>query len=179
MPFGDVAMATSKQFRGQPARTFLLFRTSERGYSVIELMVTMAIFAIVAKIALPEFDNRRMQITAAQRLLIADLRTARSNAISKSVHYQVTFPSTTQIKVSRMLENPVGSGTWVVDTTNVQTIKLPKVTNVPTALVGTTIEFNSRGLVVNLTGPQQIDAQDSFGNTKSLQVWPSGQVNEL
>ena len=176
---GGGGMPMFRKFRSQPVSTLARLCSSERGYSIIEIIVTMTIFAIIAKIALPEFDNRRLQVTQAQRLLIANLRTARCNAISKSVHYQVAFPSTTQISMSRMLENPAGSGTWVVDTNNVQTTKMPKVTNLPTALVGTTVEFNTRGLAINLTEPQQIDAQDIFGMTKSLQVWPSGQVNEL
>ncbi len=149
------------------------------GYSLVELMVTVSLVAIVAGIALPRWDPKRVQLSAAQRSVIANLRLARTSAISKSVHYQVSFPTVTQIRVSRMQENPVGSGTWQVDTSNVQTIKLPSVTQVKSSVVGNSVEFNSRGIALNLTALWQIDLQDTYGNTKSLQVWPSGQVNEV
>jgi prepilin-type N-terminal cleavage/methylation domain-containing protein len=150
-----------------------------RGYSLVELMVVLSLFAIFARIALPQLRSGRMQIVAAQRMVIANLRLARTNAISKSVHYQVAFPSNSQILVSRMLESPAGSGTWVVDVTKQQTIKMPSPATFVSGLVGTVVEFNSRGQVANRTTTLQVDAQDTYGMTKSVQVWPSGQVNEL
>ena len=115
-----------------------------------------------------------------QRLLIANLRLARTNAISKSVHFKVSFPSATQVQVARLKESPAGSGIWLADTASpAQTITLPASTSVKSTVVGTSVEFNSRGLAVRLTGPWQVDAQDAFGVTKSVQVWPSGQVNEF
>ncbi len=149
------------------------------GHTLIEMVVVLSILAIMAAYAVPEYRASRVHINNTQRLLLANLRLARTNAISKSVHYQVAFPNTTQMQVSRMVENPPGSGTWKVDTTNVQTIPLPSSTQVKPTVVGTVYEFNARGITVNLTTPQQIDLQDSFGLTKSIQVWPSGQVNEL
>jgi len=153
-------------------------------------MVTLAIFFAVAKIAISYFEPKRMQILAAQRLLIANLRVARANAITRSVHFQVALQSASQIKVSQMQETPTGSGNWQVGTTNVQTITLPSVTSIKSTEVGTTVEFGTRGwacfatssttcTVGTVTSPVQIDAQDTFGQTKSLQVWSSGQVNAL
>ena len=154
-------------------------RRDGAGHTLIEMVVVLSILAIMAAYAVPEYRASRVHINNTQRLLLANLRLARTNAISKSVHYQVAFPSATQMQVSRMVENPPGSGTWQVDTTNVQTIPLPTSTQVKSTVVGTVYEFNARGITVNLSTPQQIDLQDSFGLTKSIQVWPSGQVNEL
>lgn len=163
---------------------------AQSAYTVLELMVTLAIFFAVAKIAISYFEPRRMQIVAAQRLLIANLRVARANAITRSVHFQVALNTANQIKVSQMQENPVGSGNWQVGTTNVQTITLPSVTQIMSTEVGKTVEFGTRGwacfatssttcTVGTITSPLQIDAQDSYGQTKSLQIWSSGQVNAL
>jgi len=153
--------------------------TAAGGYGLIELLVTLSIFTIIAGIAMPEIRAARMQVGNAQRLLIANLRLARANAISKSIHYQVTFPTANQIVVSRMNETPVGSGTWLVDTTTQRTIAVPSPAFLKSTVVGTTYEFTTRGLVVNLNAPVQLDAQDTYGMTKSLQIWPSGQINEL
>lgn len=165
-----------------------LLRT-QSAYTVLELMVTLAIFFVVAKIAVSYFEPRRMQIQAAQRLLIANLRVARANAITRSVHFQVALKSANQIKVSQMQETPAGSGNWQVGA-NVQTITLPSVTSIKSTEVGTTVEFGTRGwacfatssttcTVGTVVSPLQIDAQDTFGQTRSLQVWSSGQVNAL
>ncbi len=170
-------MATVRSRPGPLHSSSLLH--SVRAYTVLELMVNLAIFAIVLKTAVSYCDPKRMQIVAAQRQLIANLRVARTNAITRSVHYQVSLPTATQIKIAQMQETPAGSGTWQVNSTNVQTINLPSVVQIKSTEVGTTIEFTSRGWVVNLAAPLQIDAQDSFGQTKSLQVYPSGQVNGL
>jgi Tfp pilus assembly protein FimT len=143
------------------------------------MATTLSVVAILTGIALPHLDSRRMNIITAQRLVMANLRLARTNAITKSVHFQVSFPTASQIQVARMQQNPPGSSTWQVDSSNVQTISLPDATQIQSTEVATSIEFNSRGIAVNLTGVQQIDAQDTFGATKSLQVWPSGQINEL
>lgn len=126
--------------------------------------------------AIPRFDARRMRVNSAQRLVIANLRLARTNAITKSVHFTLDFPTSVQVRVQRMMEV---RGAWEVDSSDVQTISMPGGTAVPDALVGTSIEYNTRGMAINLAAPLQIDITDTFGVTKSLQAWPSGQVNEL
>ncbi len=149
------------------------------GFTLPDLMVTISLVTILAGVTLPQLDSRRMQITTAQRLVIATLRLARVNAITKSQHFTVSFPALNRMQLSAMVQSPAGSGIWQVDPANVQTIQLPNATQVALADVGVTVEFNGRGMAPNLNTPLQIDTQDSFGVTKSLQVWPSGQINEL
>jgi prepilin-type N-terminal cleavage/methylation domain-containing protein len=149
-----------------------------RGYSLIEVMVTLGIGAVLIAIAVPMWNANRMNVLTARRMVLANLRLARTNAITKFVHYQVSFPNTGHVvALSRMVESPAGSGTWVADTTKVQTSALPADTQVSTAAV--IVQFNTRGMVANATTMTGISLTDSFGNTKSLQVWPSGQTNEM
>jgi Tfp pilus assembly protein FimT len=147
------------------------------GYSLVELLVTIAIIFSVTAIAAPRWNAGTMKILTARRMVMANLRLARANAITKSFHYQVSFPDAGHVSLSGMLQSPAGSGTWVVDSTKVQTSALPAGTQVPA--VSTRVEFNTRGMVVNPSTMTRIDVTDSFSKTKSLQVWPSGQINEL
>ena len=66
---------------------------------------------------------------------------------------------------------------WTVDTTKVQTSALPKSTQVSTPSV--VVEFNTRGMVANSSTVTLISFTDSYGHSKSLQVWPSGQIHEM
>jgi len=158
---------------------FIAVLAQQAGYTLIEAVVIIALLGVLVGIAMPHFSQQRIQIVNAQRLAIASLRLARSNAISKSVHFQVAFPDATHIRVARMVETPADSGNWYVDTSSVQTTALPVPTSFASTLIGTAIEFNSRGYIVDLKSPVRIDTQDTFGTTKSLQVWPSGQIYDL
>ena len=148
--------------------------TSRHGYSLIELVVTICIVGVMAATAMPMWNASRMNILTARRMVSATLRLARTNAITKSVHYQVSFPDSGHVSLSAMTLN---AGNWVVDTTKVQTSPLPSGTQ--PSVVSTKVEFNTRGMVVNTSTMTQIKVTDSFGKTKSLQVWPSGQINEM
>jgi type IV fimbrial biogenesis protein FimT len=56
-----------------------------RGFTVVELMVTVAVVAVLAAIALPNFRDfiRRNNVTTQTSNLFADLQLARSQAISR------------------------------------------------------------------------------------------------
>lgn len=160
--------------------------TSFQGYSIVEILVAVAIFGIVARTAIPHLDARRMQVIAAQQVVAANLRLARARAITKSVHYRVDFPSASQITVTPMVQEE--DRTWEPDSDNVQTISLPGNTHLAsgsqctapcTPVIGTNIEFNSRGVAVNLAAKAQITLVDDFGKSKALEAWPSGQIDEL
>ena len=163
---------------GQPraSRSFAFPLTTARGYTMIEILVAITIFGIIARTASSAYTAKRLQLGAAQRQVIAQLRLARSSAISQDTHYSVSITSTTQLKVFPMTLN----GTvWQASSTPSVKLTLPSVTSFSTTVVGKTFEFNSRGVVLGASAVQQVDLKDTYNATKSLQVWPSGQVNEL
>jgi hypothetical protein len=128
-----------------------------------------------------------VRVAAAQQLVAANLRLARAKAITKSTHYRVDFTTASQMTVTPMVQDLL-ERTWSPDTANSEPIALPKNTQFAagsqcttpcTPVIGTSIEFNSRGVAVNLAAKAQITLVDDFGKSKALEAWPSGQVNEL
>ena len=153
-----------------------MFPHNARGFSTIELLVTVAIFGILLRTALSDINSPRIQIGSAQLQVVGQLRLARMKAITTVSHCSVSFTSATQLKVYPMTYNGT---TWQLASTPINTVNLPSAVSFPTALIGTRIEFNSRGMVANSATVTQIDLNDTFNQTRSLQTWPSGQVNAL
>jgi hypothetical protein len=141
-------------------------------------MAAIGITAILSAVAIPMWQASSMNILTARRMVSANLRLARANAITKSLHYQVSFPDAGHVALAAMMQSPAGSGNWVVNTAKVQTSALPAKTDVPAGSLSTVVQFNTRGMVVNASTVVAISLTDTCGNTKSLQVWPSGQINE-
>jgi Tfp pilus assembly major pilin PilA len=144
----------------------------------VEVMAAIGITAILSAVAIPMWQASSMNILTARRMVSANLRLARANAITKSLHYQVSFPDAGHVALAAMMQSPAGSGNWVVNTAKVQTSALPAKTQVPAGSLSTVVQFNTRGMVTNASTLVTISLTDTFGNTKSLQVWPSGQINE-
>jgi prepilin-type N-terminal cleavage/methylation domain-containing protein len=159
----------------KPDSVRMCFATA-RGFSLIEMLVSIAILGILAATAISNTKAARIQIANAQSQLVGQLRLARMKAITTVSHCAVSFTSTNQFKVYPMTYNGT---TWQLATTPINTVTLPSAVSFPSAVVGTKIEFNSRGMVVGSTAVTQVNLTDSFGQTRSLQAWPSGQVNAL
>ena len=157
-----------------PARhTGSVRQSALHGYSLIELLVAMAVLAILTGTAFLGYRSNRLQINNAQRLVIGALRGARASAISKSVHFAVEFAAGDRLLVQRMVRDDSG---WHVDPANVRTVPIPAPAYVSSTAVGARVEFDSRGVAVNLSTPQQIELRDSFGVSRWLQAWPSGEI---
>lgn len=146
---------------------------NQRGYTLVELLVAVAIFGILAAAGLPHIDNRRQDVETITKQVVGDMRWARTRAITSGVHFAVHFPNNQSYQVIRMKQ--VGT-TWTVDAV-VKEVTLPS--NIQVFLWPTTFEFNTRGIMISNTFvsyPLVMDMKHS--GWRMVAVWPSGQVHE-
>jgi prepilin-type N-terminal cleavage/methylation domain-containing protein len=147
----------------------------ERGLTLIELIASMAIFGVVLAVAVPQFPRNAFALWGAQTQLLADLRRARGDALTKGDHFRLQVDDATHYSVYRM---SLAGGIWSPTGAAVVARALPNgVTFV--AGTGATFEFNTRGLMVNPSAAQTLDMADTTGHHHDITVWPSGQVAPL
>jgi type IV fimbrial biogenesis protein FimT len=67
----------------------------KRGFTLIEMMIVIAIIGIVAAIAAPNLANYMAQrrLNGAARMVMSDLMAARMLAVAQNRNVQVSFPS--------------------------------------------------------------------------------------
>src|SRR5581483_2308366 len=148
---------------------------SERGFSLIELVMTFAVITVVLAIALPRMPRQAFVLWGVQEQLLGDLRGARGDALTKGDHFRVDITGASTSTVSRMQLN--GAGAWVPRTPPLKTRELPPGITFTTG-TGLSFEFNTRGLMVNPSWAATLFLYDATHNlTRVVTVWPSGQVS--
>jgi prepilin-type N-terminal cleavage/methylation domain-containing protein len=145
---------------------------SQAGYSVLELLVAAGIFGVLAAAGLPHVDTRRQDLDTSVGRTVADLRFARSRAITSGDHYAVQFNGADSYEVQRL---ELVGGTWTVDEV-VKTVELPP--HIEWLAGGvSTIEFNTRGMMISANAPVWPSVWDTLHNHgRQVSIWPSGQI---
>lgn len=145
------------------------------GYSLIELLVAVAIFGVLAAMGLPHVDTRREDIRTVGKQVVADYRWARTRAITSGDHFAIVWLNDQRYQVQRLKEGADGS--WALDAV-VKDVSLPDQIR---ALWWwpTTHEFNTRGMMISTTYPLwQLFWDSAYSGWQLMAVWPSGQIRE-
>lgn len=79
----------------------MIRHTGKRGFTLVEMMIVIAVLAIIAAIAAPNFQTYMAQrrLNGAARLVMTDLMDARMKAVSENNQFKVFFLDTHQYKV--------------------------------------------------------------------------------
>jgi hypothetical protein len=143
------------------------------GYSVIELLAVLGIFAVFMASQLPHVDTRRQSLDAVVAEVVGDYRFARMRAITSGDHFSVAWDGQHAYEIRR--HRRLGTD-WPVAAV-VRRVELPAyITASP--LVPAALEFNTRGILVSATEPSsQTITDDAFGAARRIAIWPSGQIH--
>jgi prepilin-type N-terminal cleavage/methylation domain-containing protein len=151
-------------------------RGAQRGLTLIECLVTMALVGVVLGIATPTLPRGTYALWGAHQQLLADLRRTRADALTRGDHYRLDVTSANTYAEFRL--RLVGT-VWVADAEALLNRTLPDGISF-TAGIGTTFEFNTRGLLVLPEAAASLELTDTHSeHARAVTVWPSGQVAPL
>ena len=144
-----------------------------QGFTLIELLVAMSVFLIIAGTALAAMPRKPYAVWSAQAELVAELRRARNDALTKGDHFRMVVTGLTTWETQRLT---LVAGNWVVSGAPVRSGTLPSGVEVTNG-VGSQFEFTTRGLML-LPGAAttiQVQSVDTYHH-RGVTIWPSGQV---
>ena len=170
---------------------------SERGYTLVEILVATVMLAIIAGIAIPSFlaFTQRSKLDAAVRQIVEDVREARSRASLRGWQYRIygfNYGAASAYKNQYRLmgrsssaiawpadaATPFETATQVVGMWNDMSTAYPGVRINPTdGTLHFWVAFDARGVAIDVDDsfkPLQVTHQT--GGTKSVSVTTAGSV---
>jgi prepilin-type N-terminal cleavage/methylation domain-containing protein len=144
------------------------------GYSLLELVVALAILGILAATAIPHPDVQRERANTAIKGVVANLRLARASAITTGTHYAFAWIDLHHYQIQRLQQ----SGASWTSSAVIKDITLPGDVQMWSSWPQT-IEFNTRGMAVSTDYVGGVFVWDTtYYVWREALVWPSGQIYE-
>lgn len=136
----------------------------QEGFTLVELMVTIAVMAIIAMMAAPSMSNllESKRLDENQRGLINTLSEAKSQAILSRQNVSVNLNSTAS--------NTTTALNWQATSNNTLTLKNIAADSTQSSLATTTLTFNLNGVVSNITQDTLISICNSKINKKKVLI---------
>jgi type IV fimbrial biogenesis protein FimT len=140
----------------------------ERGFTLVELLITVAVFAVLTMLALPSFNQwiANSKIRSTTESVLAGFQLARAEAVRLNRGVRVTLNADTSWTVAEVLSGTVIQTRPATEGTGNTTMTI-------TPGTATTVDFNGLGRVTNLTPITQIDLDSTSipaAETKELRI---------
>jgi len=146
---------------------------AQRGFTVIELLVVVAMLAIMAGTAYSRLPLNPYTVWITQNQVLSDIRHARDDALTKGDHFRVDITDSTHYVTYRL--QLVGA-VWVPNGPAIRSATLQNGI-VFTTGIGRQLEFTTRGLMLVPDAATTLTLYHSASSTtRTITIWPSGQV---
>ncbi|HAV15802.1 MAG TPA: prepilin-type cleavage/methylation domain-containing protein, partial [Acinetobacter nosocomialis] len=134
--------------------------TPQEGFTLVELIVTIAVMAIIAMMAAPSMSNllESKRLDTNQTDLISTLSEAKSQAVLGRQNVSVNLNSAASNTATLL--------NWQPTSNNTLTLKNIAADNTQSSLAITTLTFNANGVVSNITQDALISICNSRINKK-------------
>ena len=140
----------------------------ERGFTLIELMITLGVFAVLTILALPSFNQwiANTKIRSTTESILAGFQLARTEAVRLNRGVRMTLNADTSWSVTEVISG-------IVVQTRPSAEGSANTTMAVTPVAATTVDFNGLGRVTNLTPITQVDVDSTVipaAETKELRI---------
>lgn len=140
----------------------------EQGFTLVELLISLAVFAVLVSLALPSFNQwiANTKIRSTTESILAGFQLARTEAIRLNRGVRITLNADTSWAVAEILSGNVIQTRPAAEGTGNTTITV-------TPGTATTVDFNGLGRVTNLTPITQVDLDSTAipaDSTKELRI---------
>lgn len=147
-------------------------KLKQGGFSLVELLVTIAIFVVLATYAVPSYQNmvQNSHITTAKDAILTGLQLARAEAVKRNTNVQFDFRSGASDWTVCL--SPAGGGSCPADTDGITVQSRSSTSGTVTAVPNNgPYVFNSFGLLVSPAGAAAITIDNSaLSSAKSREL---------
>lgn len=140
----------------------------EQGFTLVELMITIAVFIVLTVLAIPSFQQwiANTKIRSTTESVLAGFQLARAEAVRLNRGVRMTLNADSSWSVTEVISGNVVQTRPAAEGSSDTTMTITPVTS-------TTVDFNGLGRVTNLTPITQVDVDSTVipaAATKELRI---------